>query len=179
MQWVGSSGGTIGNLLAEWEQAGIFTYLLPFLIIFALIFAILSKMDMFKSKAVNAVISLAVGLMALQFDFVPRFFSEVFPRLGVGISLVLVILILVGLFVPDQGTGKNVVNWILAAIGFIIALVVLINSGSAVGYDTGYWFQENWGNVLLIVIVLGALALIIFTSSKSDNKGFTVKPSTS
>ena len=44
-------GGTLGNLLAQWEAAGIFAYALPFLLIFALVFGLLTKMNIFASKA--------------------------------------------------------------------------------------------------------------------------------
>jgi hypothetical protein len=85
-------GGAIGNMLYQWEQAGFFSYVLPFLLIFALIFGILSRLRIFTRKeegkpnnAINAILAFVVALMSLQFDFVPQFFSEVFPRLGVGL----------------------------------------------------------------------------------------------
>lgn len=69
------SGGTIGNLIASWEQAGVFAYLLPFLLMFAIIFGILSKMQIFgDNKAISAIIALVVGFMALQFNIVSTFF---------------------------------------------------------------------------------------------------------
>jgi len=47
-------GGSIGNILAQWEAAGIFTYALPFLLIFAIVYAILTNVNVFKdNKAVN------------------------------------------------------------------------------------------------------------------------------
>lgn len=176
MQWAGYSGGTIGEVLSQWEQAGVFSYLLPFLIIFALIFAILSQIKIFKgSRAINAVIALAVGLMALQFEFVPRFFAEVFPRMGVGLGIILVILILVGLFVDFD---NNTFKYILLGIGLVIVIVVLINSGAAVGYDTGYWWQENWGTVIGIIVFLVIVGMIVFSSNSHNNPapGVTVAP---
>ncbi len=41
------SGGTLGNMLFSWEQAGVFSYALPFLLIFAMLFAILEKTSLF------------------------------------------------------------------------------------------------------------------------------------
>ncbi|MFQ5531223.1 MAG: hypothetical protein ACE5ES_01265, partial [Candidatus Nanoarchaeia archaeon] len=96
-------GGTIGDLLSVWQQQGFFSYLLPFLLIFALVFGILEQAKLFKeNKAINGIIALVVGLMALQLDFVPIFFSEIFPRLGVGLSFILVLLILAGMFVDTS-----------------------------------------------------------------------------
>ncbi|MEK6827230.1 MAG: hypothetical protein AABX99_01980 [Nanoarchaeota archaeon] len=84
--------GVLGDLLAKWEQAGFFSYLLPFLLIFALIFGILLKLNIFKdNKMVNGIIALSVSLMSLQFGFVPDFFSQIFPRVGVGLAIILAI----------------------------------------------------------------------------------------
>ena len=91
----GYYGGAIGDVLNQWEQAGFFSYVLPFLLIFALVFGILSSIQVFKeNRAIDAIIALVVGLMALQFEMVPIFFAQVFPRLGVALSVILVILIL-------------------------------------------------------------------------------------
>ena len=36
-------GGALGELFTQWEQIGFFSYLLPLLLIFALVFGILTK----------------------------------------------------------------------------------------------------------------------------------------
>ena len=117
-------GGAIGDLLSAWEQAGFFSYLLPFLLIFALVFGILNQIQLFKEKkAINAIIALVVGLMSLQFPMVPLFFSEIFPRLGVGLAIILVVLIFVGMFIDP---GKAGIFYILMGIGAVIVVVVLV-----------------------------------------------------
>ena len=94
-----SSGGTIGNFLYNLETLGFFSYVLPFLMIFAIVFAILEKIGFLgKNKGINFVLALAVALMALQFQFVSYFFAEIFPRLGVLLSILLVAIILLSLF---------------------------------------------------------------------------------
>src|SRR3989344_5849172 len=91
---------SIGRILEQWSQYGLFDFILPFLLIFALVFGVLSTMNLFKdNKAVNGIIALAVALMSLQFGLVPAFFAELWPRFGVGIAIYLVFLILVGFFI--------------------------------------------------------------------------------
>lgn len=164
MAWSGFSQGTIGELLSKWEQAGVFSYLLPFLILFAIIFSILSSLRVFKdNKAVNTIIALAVALISLQFNIVPDFFSKIFPSLGVGLAILLVIVILIGLFAKDEDKAVRIV---LIIVGAIIALVVIINAGNAVGYDVGPWIRENWTNTLIIVGVIALVFWIIASSGR-------------
>lgn len=49
LQYYGYTGGDIGNFLSQLEQMGFFAYALPFLLIFAITFGILSKVHIFKN----------------------------------------------------------------------------------------------------------------------------------
>ena len=102
----GYYGGAIGDTLNRLSNMGFFTYVLPFLLIFSLVFGILSSMKLFKeNRGVDAIIAVVVGLMALQFDMVPVFFSQVFPRMGVALAAILVILILAGFLLILKNLG--------------------------------------------------------------------------
>src|SRR3972149_1922854 len=103
-QFGGFYGGSFGDLLLYWEQLGVFSYVLPFLLIFAVVFGILTKIKVFGDhRGLNAVIALVVGLLSLQYNLVPIFFSEIFPRVGIAISIILVLLVLVRLFLHTGG----------------------------------------------------------------------------
>ena len=171
----GSFGsGALGELFAQWEAAGIFEYALPFLLIFALVFGLLMKLNIFASKdnpnkGVNVIIALAVAFMSLQFNMVSVFFAEIFPRFGVALSIILVILILGGLFMP---TNKES-NWFmvaLAVIVFIIIGVVIFSSLSTFGWGisgTGLsFFWGKYGSVIIFAIVI--IAVILITTTKKD-----------
>lgn len=170
-------GGVLGDLFAQWEAAGVFTYLLPLLLIFALVFGLLSKLNIFASKdnenkGVNVIIALATAFMAMQFNMVSVFFSEVFPRFGIALSVILVILILGGLFMP---TNKES-NWfmvVLAIIVFIIIGVVLYNSFGAYGFGSGgSWFSYIWAKFgpLIIIGVLFIAAISFLTRGKNPKR---------
>ena len=168
------SGGALGDILAKWEEAGLFSYLLPFLIIFAMIFGILTKMKIFKeSKAVNAIIALAVALMALQFGFVTNFFSQIFPRLGVGLAVILGVLIVTGLFAdPDS----NLVNYVLLGIGVITIAIVIIQSAGALGWASGQWWQDNWQLVVGAIVVFILIAIVIGANSNPKKEPPKYRP---
>lgn len=167
-------GGTFGDILNSFAQNGVFAYLLPFLVIFAIVYATIGNLKVLgDNKAINAIISVSVAFMSLQFDFVPIFFSEVFPRLGVGLGVILVILIAVGLF-WEKGDEK--LRWIrnaLLTIAFIVAAMVLLNT-----YDSiqGFFSFGSWGSgdmierVLAIALIVGAIAWVM-NDGKSDSSG--------
>jgi len=71
---------TITTILNQWADFGIFAYALPFLMIFAMVFGILNKTSLLgDNKGVQATIALAMGLLALQFDYVTNFYATIFP----------------------------------------------------------------------------------------------------
>ncbi len=163
-------GGAIGDLLSVWEQAGFFSYLLPFLLIFALVFGILTQIKLFKeNKAINAIIALVVGLISLQFPMVPQFFSEIFPRLGIGLAVILIILILVGMFVDPEKGG---VFYVLMGIGGVIVVIVLVQTAGALGWSSGQWWADNWPMVAGAIFILVLIAVIVGASSTKEHKPY-------
>lgn len=172
------SGGTIGNLLFSWEQAGVFSYALPFLLIFAMLFAILEKTSIFgKNKAINVILSVSIALMALQFNFVSYFFAEIFPRMGVLLSIILVGMILMSLFFKfEDANGKSTMTAKVFGGVVVLGIIIIIYqsfSGQLFGLGWGlgsswgitYWFQE-YGTTLLGVVVLVGLFIWAIVASK-------------
>jgi len=163
-------GGTIGNMLFQWEQAGVFAYVLPFLLIFAVVFGILSKTKIFENKGLNALIAIAIGILALQFNFVSVFFSEIFPRFGIGLSVLLVVLILLGLFINPKNKGWMIA---MAIIAVLIAVVVVFSSLDSytwyTGSGIGYWLGYNWATVVGIIVFVGLIVAIVAGSGKKSD----------
>ena len=151
----GYYGGAIGDTLNRLANMGFFAYVLPFLLIFTLVFGILSSMKLFKeNRGVDAVIALVVAMMALQFNMVPVFFSQIFPRMGVALAAILVILILAGFFVDPS---KAWVMYLFLGIGVIAAIAVLVSTANNVGFYSSYWTYQYLPE---IAVVVGFLVII-------------------
>ncbi len=152
-------GNTITEILNTWADFGIFAYVLPFLMIFAVIFGILNKSKILgDNKGVQAVISLAIGLMALQFDYVSNFFATIFPYAGIGLAVLLVAMILMGLITQDN----NVSKWIWLTLGFIIFVVVILFSFADFAWFGGYAGTDVWKGILTAVLIVGIMAFVIW-----------------
>ena len=155
------------DLLNQWQSIGIFDLLLPFLLIFAIIFGILSATNILGSnRGVHVIIALVIAAMSLRLGFVSQFSTELFPRLGVGIIIVLALLILVGLFIAQD--EARYWFWGLGAIGVIVFLVVIAKSGDAFGWGWGnYATQDVIGWVVLAVGIIGVIIAIATSGSKN------------
>lgn len=160
------------------NQSALFSYVIPFLLIFALVFGILTRMSLFKeNKAVTSIVALSVGLMSLQFNVVPKFFSDIFPKFGIALAVILVILILIALFTDPSKPG---IMYALLGVGAVITFIVIVQSAGSLGINVGPWLQDNWPNLLVILVIIGgviaALAAIIGSGKDKTNKNWGYRP---
>lgn len=157
----------IATILQFWENIGVFDYLLPFLLIFAVVFGILGSTRILSgNKGVNVVIAIVIGLLSLRVGYVQIFFKEVFPSLGVGISILLIILILTGLFIRQE--NLKVMYWIFIGIGALIAGIVLFGSFSNIGWVAGGWYASDWISWVISVALLIALIAVVVMGQQPE-----------
>jgi hypothetical protein len=163
LQWAGFG---FGDLLSQLDTLGFFSFILPFMLVFAFSYAILGNITVFKgNKGSAAIIAFALGMLSLQFNVVPAFFATIFPHFGIGLSVLLVGLILAGVFIGDEDAYK----WIFFGLGAIIFLVIVISSFSEYNIQYGFW--ENYGAMLIIglLIIAGIVAVILGSKSPKES----------
>lgn len=157
LQAFGFQGGTLGNILTQLEQVGFFSIALPFLLIFALIFGVLARIKIFgdqQNKTINGIIALVVSLMAIQFGFVSAFFSDIFPRLGVWLSVILIFLIIIGLLNPS---GKWMTG-LMVILGLIIVMVILSQTFGDLWFYPNIWIDtQNMTEIIVIGLIIGGI----------------------
>ncbi len=161
---------SIGYILSQWESAGVFDFLLPFLLIFAVVFGILITTNVLgNNKGVHVIIAIVVGLLALRLDFVPKFFAEVFPRLGVGLAVILTLLILIGLFVPDD--ERRYWLWGLGAIAVIVGIVVISKAfGQTTWFGASGPYSDYVGWIIGAVLIVGLIIAVAAAGNEKKDK---------
>jgi hypothetical protein len=157
----------ITDFLNYLDAQGVFAYVLPALLIFAVVFGILEKAKVLGSnRGVHATIAIAVSLLALYNDYVTNFFSTIFPYAGIGISVLLVALIFMGLISEDSSWPKYV--WFgIGAIAFIVIIWASFE-------DVGFLFGRGAGNLsglIPIILILAALGGLIAWIIRASNGG--------
>jgi hypothetical protein len=158
------------NLLYLWQKWGVYDVLLPFLFIFAVVFGILTWINLFgKNKPVCVIISLVIGLMAIRVDYVSRFFSEIFPRVGVGLAVLLALVILAGMFIVND--EKRYWAWGISAVGFIVWVISVGASFQDFGFGWGGNIEEYAGMIIGAVVVIGVIIAVSASGGSSDGEG--------
>ena len=163
--------GSMADILFQWDNMGVFDFALPFLLVFVIVYGILTSFRPFgKNNGVYVIIGLVIALMSLRYSDIlfTEFLSELFPRLGVGLAVLLSILLLVGLFIGDK---DNYWRYILLAIGAVIAIAVLWQATEAMGWSwTGAYGDESIGWLLFGVLIVGAIVAVIVSGRSKDSK---------
>ena len=155
---------TITSILNSWYELGVFDYLLPFLIIFALVYGILNKSKVLgDNRGVQAILALAIGMLSLLNDYVTNFFATIFPFAGIGLAVVLVALILMGLVTKDENHWSRYVWFGIGAIAFIAIVWSSFNRFSW-NFGGGVWIQDLVPTIIILALVVGAVVWMIRSS---------------
>jgi hypothetical protein len=150
--------------------------LLPFLLVFVVVFAILQKSKILGEgkTQIDAIVGLVIGLILIGVPGPREIVVGVMPWLAVGIAVILVFLILYGFVAGDlSGMGEN--KWIKIVMGvlagvFTIGVVLYVSglggsitSAFASGAENGFWM-----NVVMIVLIIGAFLIAVFGTKKKE-----------
>ncbi len=175
---------TLGNAIAFLQDFGLFDVILPFLLVFTIVFAVLEKTKIFgvekdqTRKNLNSMVAFSIAFFVTASVKIVSAFQVALPQ----ISLILVILIsfmlLAGVFFKDEqldffGKFTKTTGIIMG----VIALVILFIFLAAFGY-TDYLFAFFQGDnstlvtsIILLLLVVAAIWFIIGKKSESSGSG--------
>lgn len=154
-------GNSIDSVLQEWQIIGVFEYVLPFLLVFAVIFGILTTIHVFgENKGINLVIALAMALLAITSSDFRGFFTVITAYAAIGLAILLVFLILTGLFHSGDSWWKNV----FTGMAIFIAVVVILSALSSyeVAFLGSWWWREYMSTIIVGAIIIGLILLVVF-----------------
>ena len=161
----------IGTVLMQWQSAGVFEYVLPFLLIFAVVFGILeaAKVGFTKERKLNVIIAFVVGLLAVGYTSrmnfsLGQFLQELFPRLGVGLAVLLAILILVGVFIRKK--DRKYWMWGLGAIAIVTAIVIITKSFDTFGWYSNGTYGDYVGWLIGAILLIGIIVAVAVGGKK-------------
>jgi len=147
---------------------------LPFLLVFALIFAILERIKILgeEKRQINAIVAFVVALIFVSFSEAVGITVNLMGVVAVVAVILLVFMILYGF--AAGGKEFTMPPGLKVTFGILIALVIIIS----LLIFTGYWNVlisslagggSTLANIIFIVIIIGAIALVLATGKKSSS----------
>ena len=154
-------------------------YILPFVLVFTLIFAILQKTQLLGEgkKQIDSLIGLMVGLILIAFPFSRNIVVELMPFLAVSAVILLVFMLLYG-FIMGKNKGDVLgvawIKWVLIVIVALALITVVLMIGGWWDYVYDLFFKREassqvWVNILLIVVLAGAVIAVLVGKDKGGD----------
>jgi len=141
--------------------------ILPFLLVFTLVFAILQKSELLGAgkRQTDAIVALVVGLMVIAFGNAVGIITSLMPVLAVSIVVIVVFMILFGV-VYKEGMfaiprGIKIAWGIIAAIIVVVAVLAVSGVWNYLVDLFGGIGPELLTNVIFIVLIIAAIAVVV------------------
>src|SRR3989344_6156379 len=110
------------DLFYQLQGSGFYEFLLPFLLVFAVVFGILQKSNIFGAgnKSINAVVALVLGLLITSQFEVVQSLTSFLPKMSMFIIVAMMVLIFIALFAGDISKGFGGWGLVIVAIAALI-----------------------------------------------------------
>jgi len=180
------------NAVLLLQDFGFFSVILPFVLVYALIFGLLTNIKLFgsddSSKTVNQVIALAVGAFVITSTDAVNNLAAIIPQAGFLLVVSLLLLMVLGIFgfksTFDSLLGPNGVPSFprqIVALIIVTVFLLIIDSGLETGIPLIRPFSEflvgqsalisgeAFGTVAALALLLGFPLVIIYLLGKSTS----------
>ncbi|MBW2997514.1 hypothetical protein KY349_04205 [Candidatus Woesearchaeota archaeon] len=178
-------GGIFRNIFYRLEYWGLSDVILPFILVFTIVFAIMQRVKPLgseegRNKPFNVVISLVMALAVViphvlgyypaDADIV-NIINNALPQVSIVLVAILMVLLIVGLFGGRAEWGGKLSGWV-AFFAFIIVIYIF---GRAAGWfyylpNWLYWLDNPDTQAMLIVVAIFAIIIWYITKEpKKDN----------
>jgi len=163
-----------GTLMTNLNALGFYDFVLPFLFVFAIVYGLLAKLNMFggANSRISALIGLIAAFFAVGYVGVPM--AAFFTGLFGGATIFLAGLLVVVLFLAMAGfRTPEVLGAFLGRGGSIVAILVLVVIGIIVFMTatgtivTGIELNESAIAAIFIVIVI-VIAMLFVVGEKKE-----------
>lgn len=164
------------NLVYYFQTYGVLDVLLPFILVFTIVFAVMQKTKILGDKKnFNVVIALVLGLLfvvphimgtyPLGYDPV-QVMNQSLPSISLISIAAIMLLLLLGIF--GKGLSQKAAPLIaLVSVGFVIYIFGASLNVWKGPYDVFYWWTSDVTELIIVLLVFG---LIVWFITKEDKR---------
>ncbi len=162
---------TFRSVLTFLQELGVYDVLLPFLLVFTIMFAILEKTKIlgtekidgkeYTKKNINAMVAFVAGFLVIASTQLVSVINETVANVVLVLVLAISFLLLVGVFYgSEEFTLKNSPNWLkfFMVLMFIGVVVIFLNAMGWLGSIFGFfslWNSEWVASLVMVLVILG------------------------
>jgi len=164
-------------IIQQWMNIGIFDVLLPMVLIFAVVYAVLQKSKILgeNKTGIDAIVALVIAFLTIGNPYVTNAIMPLFSNIGLGILIIVGILLMVGLVLKDEKAwGKVGV--------FVVAVVVIWTLSRAADFYQQFYggsifgilpFTQEWWMMnsywIIPLVLVGVLIAAVIAGGQPPN----------
>jgi hypothetical protein len=176
---------TLANALDFFRDFGLFDVLLPFLLVFTVVFAVLQKTKVLGENKANldSMVAFVIGLLFVAASKAVSVVNEALPQVIVLVVVGLGFLLMLGIFSNPKGTVfDNIGETARLIIGIFMAIAVVLIFLGVIKTDRGdswlefawnyaitYWNGAVMGSIVLFIVVIAAIFFVVRGSEKNGD----------
>lgn len=164
------------SIFTELQGMGVYEYILPFLLFFTIIFAVLEKLKIFgdDKKNIHLMLGFILALLVVAQPGITLVVNSFLPKVSLFILVALMFLVIAGMF------GAKTGNWggIALPIALVICIIAIIWALSDYAYflNLPYWLRPDSINRAWIILIVTVVIVISFlTGGSSPQKSWNEK----
>jgi hypothetical protein len=185
---------TLSSAVDFLKDFGLFDVVLPFLLIFAIVFALLEKTRVLGTeevdgkalprRSINTLVSFAMALLVVAADQVVSTINEAIPHVALILVGLVSFMLLVGSLYKEGefDLKKHHKPWILGFMGAILVVVLLIFASALKTSGGESWLEWGFNQIAsagsgggtvgatIIFVVIAVLAIVYATRTPKDPK---------
>ncbi|NIA04003.1 MAG: hypothetical protein GWP09_01495 [Nitrospiraceae bacterium] len=177
------------SALSYFQALGVYDVVLPFLLIFALTYAVLDKTRIlgtetvgsveYPKKNVNAIVALVIAFFTLASSRVLQIITELSQWVTLTLFSFFLFMMLVGSFYSEEELKKGLKlskGWKIAftflSLGLVVFFVIFFiitsfTDAAAIGKAMGSWFNEDTLSMIVLLGLIVAAIVVVMMSGKS------------
>ncbi len=186
----------LGKAVEFFRDFGLFDIVLPFLLVFAIVYAVLDKtriLGSYKDKAgeqpqknLNAVVAFVIAMLVVAAANIVSVINEALPNIILLLVVLISFMVLIGVF-AEQGefykmSGYKTSTAVFVGLIFIGVILIFLGairdkSGKSWLEHTFNWIAEQWQGPIFASLIIFILAIVtIVWLTRPAGKGNTPPP---